>query len=153
MRLSALFIVLALLVSLPARADTPQNEVRAVITAFQDALRDRNIAHVQKTVGNDVVSIQEGSRRDGWEEYRDRRLVPEFAHAAPASRWELVRLNASADMAWAYTRTTISSPAKGDVVMWTVFVLERRGKEWKIVMVDQTSGGPQPNPTKKPHHR
>lgn len=153
MRIAALLTILALLCSLPAWAETPENEVRAVITAFQDALRDRNVAHVQKAVGNDVVSIQQGSRRDGWEEYRDHRLVPEFAHPAPASRWEIVKLSASADIAWAYTKTTISSPARGDVVMWTVFVLERRSKEWKIVMVDQTSGQPQAKAAKKARHR
>jgi len=153
MRIAALLAILALLCSLPAGAETPENEVRAVLTTFQEALRDRNVAHVQKAVGNDVVSIQEGSRREGWEEYRDRRLVPEFAHPAPASKWEVVKLNATADMAWAYTKTTLSSPSTGDVLMWTVFVLERRGKEWKIVMVDQTSGRPLPRRGKKAHHR
>ncbi len=153
MRIAALLGVLATLCSLPAWAETPDNEVRAVITAFQDAVRDRNVAHVQKTVGSDVVSIQEGVRRDGWEQYRDRRLVPEFARPAPASAWEIVRLSASADMAWAYTKTTLSTPATGDVVMWTVFVLERRGKEWKIVMVDQSSGRPLPKGGKKAHRR
>lgn len=153
MRTAALLCILALLCSLPSWADTPENEVRAVITAFQDGMRDRNVAHVQKTVGNDIVSILEGSRRDGWEEFRDHRLVPEFAHPAAASRWEIVKLSASADIAWAYTKTTLSSTSKGDTVMWTVFVLERRGKEWKIVMVDQTSGRPHPAPGKKPRRR
>lgn len=153
MRIAALLALLALLCSLPAWAETPDNEVRAVITGFQDALRDRNVAHVQKTVASDVVSLQEGSRRDGWEQYRDHRLVPEFAHPAPASTWQIVRLSSSADMAWAYTKTTLSSPATGDVVMWTVFVLERRGKEWKIVMVDQTAGRPLPRRGKKAYRR
>jgi len=153
MRTAALLSILALLCSLPARADTPENEVRAVITAFQDGMRDRNVAHVQKTVGNDVVSIVEGSRRNGWEEFRDRRLVPDFAHPAPASMWEFVKVSGSADIAWAYTKTRLSTAAKGDVLMWTVFVLERRGKEWKIVMVDQTSGRPHPAPRKKPRRR
>ena len=139
MRTAVLSCVLFLLLPFPASAETPETEVRAVITAYQDALADRNIAHVQKAVGNDVVSIENGSRREGWEQFRDRRLIPEFAHPAPAQHWEIVKLNASADIAWAYTKSLLASPHKGDAVVWTVFVLERRGKEWKIVLVDRTS--------------
>lgn len=139
MRAVALCCALILFLSLSVSAATPETEVRAVITAYQDALADRNIAHVQKAVGNDVVSIENGSRREGWEEFRDRRLMTEFSRPAPATRWEIVKLNASADLAWAYTRSVLASPRKGDTVLWTVFVLERRGKEWKIVLVDRCS--------------
>ena len=139
MRRLVLSCALLLLLPPSASAEGPAVEVRAVITADQEALADRNIAHIQKTVGNDVVSIENGSRREGWEEFRDRRLVPDFAHPAPAARWEIVKLNASADIAWAYTKSVVSIPHKGDSVLWTVFVLERRGKEWKIVMVDRTA--------------
>ena len=139
MRAVALCPILLLLMSFSASAATPETEVRAVITAYQDALADRNIAHLQKTVGNDVVSIENGSRRDGWEEFRDRRLVAQFARPAPATRWEIVRLNASADIAWAYIKSVLGSARRGDAVVWTVFVLERRGKEWKIVLVDRSS--------------
>lgn len=151
MRALSLLLVTLVLLPLPARADTPETAVRAVITAYQDALADRNIAHVQKTVGTDVVSIENGSRREGWEEVRDRRLVPAFAHPAPPSRWEIVRLNASADIAWAYTKTVLGSRNKGDAVVWTVFVLERRGKEWKIVLVDRSSA--HAVPASKPKRR
>lgn len=139
MRVSALLLVLSLFPALPARAETPEAEVRAAITAYQEALADRNIAHVQKVVGTDVVAIENGSRRQGWQEFRDRRLTPQFAHPAPPSRWEIVKLNATGDMAWAYTKTLLASSRKGDAVVWTVFVLERRGKEWKIVLLDQAS--------------
>ncbi len=139
MRTAVLSCLLFLLIPLPASAETPESAVRAVITAYHDALADRNIAHVQKTVGNDVVSFENGSRREGWEQFRDRRLLPQFAHPAPATHWEIVKLNASADIAWAYTKSLVASPGKGDAVVWTVFVLERRGKEWKIVLVDRTS--------------
>ncbi len=139
MRVPAFLLVLSLFLALPARAETPEAEVRAAITAYQEALADRNIAHVQKVVGTDVVAIENGSRRQGWEEFRDRRLMPQFAHPAPPSRWEIVKLNATGDMAWAYTKTLLASSRKGDAVVWTVFVLQRRGKEWKIVLVDQSS--------------
>ncbi len=139
MRTALLFCLLLLLLTWPASAETPESEVRAIITAYHDALADRNIAHVQKTVGNDVVSFDNGSRREGWEQFRDRRLIPQFAHPAPASHWEIVKLSASADIAWAYTKSLVVLPHKGDAVVWTVFVLERRGKEWKIVLVDRTS--------------
>ncbi len=141
MRVSALLLVLSLFSfsALPARAETPEAEVRAAITAYQEALADRNIARVQKVVGADVVAIENGSRRQGWEEFRDRRLMPQFAHPAPPSRWEIVKLNATGDMAWAYTKTLLASSRKGDAVVWTVFVLARHGKEWKIVLLDQTS--------------
>lgn len=152
MRAVALSCALILLLSLPASAATPETEVRAVITAYQDAIADRNIAHVQKAVGNDVVSIENGSRREGWEQFRDRRLMAEFAHPAPATRWEIVKLNASADIAWAYTKSVLGSARKGDAVVWTVFVLERRGKEWKIVLVDRSSSHGEASAA-KPKHR
>ena len=151
MRPAALACVLFLLLPLPAPAATPEVEVRAVLTAFQDALADRNISHVQKTVGQDVVSIENGSRRDGWEQYRDRRLLPEFAHPAPAGRWEIVKISASADIAWAYTKSLLSTPGKGDAILWTVFVLERRGKEWKIVLVDRCSSRSLSAPARQRH--
>ncbi len=139
MRTALLCCLLFLLLPWPASAETPESEVRAVITAYHDALADRNIAHLQKTVGSDVVSFENGSRREGWEQFRDRRLLPQFSHPAPATHWEIVKLSASADIAWAYTKSLVASPHKGDAVVWTVFVLERRGKEWKIVLVDRTS--------------
>ena len=151
MRVSALWLVLSLFPALPARAETPENEVRATITAYQEALADRNIAHVQKVVANDVVSIENGSRRQGWEELRDRRLMPQFAHPAPASRWEIVKLSATGDMAWAYTKSLLASSSKGDAVVWTVFVLEKRSKEWQIVLLDRSSSRG-PMETHKPRH-
>jgi len=152
MRTGLLCCLLFLLLPLPASAATPETEVRAVITAYQDALADRNIAHLQKTVGSDLISIENGSRREGWGQVRDRRLIPQFARPAPAARWQIVKLSASADMAWAYTKSLLASPHKGDAVVWTVFVLERRGKEWKIVLVDQSSSHA-PTATPKPAHR
>lgn len=139
MRTAVLFTLAFLLLPVAAPAETPESQVRAVITAFQDALADRNITHLQKTVGNDVVSFENGSRREGWEQYRDHRLIPRFARPAPATHWQVVKISASADISWAYTKTVVSSPHKGDTVVWTVFVLERRGKEWKIVLVDSSS--------------
>ena len=139
MRATVLFLLLSLFPVIPARAETPENEVRAVITAYQEALADRNIAHVQKVVGNDVVSLENGSRRQGWEQFRDHRLMSEFARPAPPSRWEIIKLSATGDMAWAYTKSLLASSRRGDAIVWTVFVLERRGKEWKIVLVDRSS--------------
>ena len=142
MRTVACLLAITLSGVLAARADTSSNEVRAVITAYQDGMSDRNIAHVQKTVANEVVVIRDGTPSDGWEEYRDHRLIPAFAHAAPAAHWELVKLNASADIAWASMRTIVGAKGKGDTFVWTVFVLERRGKEWKIVLIDENPGKP-----------
>ncbi len=135
-----LVLTLAVVLSpIAAAAETPENEVRAVITAFEDGMRDRNIAHVQKTVSSDIVVLQDGLRIDGWEEVRDHRLIPEFAHAPSPYKWAIVKINASADMGWAYAKNTVSLKSKRDFVSWTVFVLERRGKEWKIVLLDSTA--------------
>jgi len=142
MRAAVLCCIGFLLLPLSVRGATPETEVRAVVTAYQDAIADRNIAHVQKAVGHDVVSILNGSRREGWDEFRDRRLRPQFARPVLPTKWEIVKLNAGADLAWAYTKSVISTPQKGDAVVWTVFVLERRGKDWKIVLVDSSSSRP-----------
>ncbi len=142
MRTVACLLAITLSGVLAARADTPSNEVRAVLTAYQDGMADRNIAHVQKAVANEVIVIRDGAPSDGWEEYRDHRLIPQFAHTAPASHWEVVKLNASADIAWATVKTVVSAKGKGDSLVWTVFVLERRGRDWKIVLIDENPGKP-----------
>ena len=148
MRWVAFLSFLVLSCAFGARAETPANEVRSVITAFEDGMADRNVAHLQKVVAGDVVSIRNGIRSDGWEDFRDHRLIPEFAQAAPASRWEIVKLNASADLAWAYAKTRVATKGRTETFLWTVFVLERRGKEWKIVLIDQNPGRAAPTSTK-----
>jgi ketosteroid isomerase-like protein len=137
---TALVLSLVLLAVPWGRAETPQNEARAVVTAFADGLRDRNIAHVQKAVGTDVVAILDGTRYDGWGALRDRGLIPEFAHPPAPGTWQIVNLSGTGDVAWAYTRTSLGSRNRGERTVWTVFVLERRGKEWKIVLVDRSAG-------------
>ena len=139
MRTVACLLAITIVGALAARAESPGTEVRAVLTAHQDGMSDRNVAHVQKTVANDLVVIREGVRFDGWQQYRDRRLVREFTRPAPAARWEVVKLNASADIAWAYTKTLVAR-GKEESTVWTAFVFERRGKEWKIVLIDESIG-------------
>lgn len=142
----AVFLLLLLTAAVPAAAATPEGAVRGVIQKFQDALQDRNVAHVERVVARDLVAFENGHRNDGWEDFRDNLLIPDFAHPLPAHKWELVRVSASADLAWAYTRTLFSYTRKGqriEGVLWTVFVLERRGPEWKIVLVDWNRGKPQ----------
>ncbi len=134
-------LLLAFTLSLSPRswAESPQDQVREILTAFSDGVRDRNIAHVQKTMGNDVVAILDGVRYDGWETLRDHALVREFSHPAAPATSQIVNVNATGDMAWAYTKTSLRVKDH-DVTVWNVLVLERRGKQWKIVLLDRSTG-------------
>ena len=126
-------------------ADARETEIRTVIQKFQDAVAERNIARVERVVASNIVVLENGERNDGWEDFRDKHLVPEFAQPMPPSTWEFVRIVPGADVAWAYTKTSLSYTQKAkkmEAVLWSAFVLEKRGKDWKIALLDWSLKAP-----------
>ena len=66
--------------------------------------------------------------------------MPEFKEPAAPSKWEFVRVVVSSKMAWGYTKQTIDATGKDGkhvgYVVWSVFVLQRTGPIWKVVLLD-----------------
>lgn len=115
-------------------------KVRSVIHQFEEGLSQRDLSKIEPLMAADLVALENGHRNDGWVDFRDHHLVPEMKEPAPESKTELVKIKVSEDIAWAYTKTEMRMTAKaGDPVnmlLWSTYILEKRGKEWKIVLLD-----------------
>ncbi len=115
-------------------------EVRKVIHQFEEGLNKRDLSKIEPLMAADLVALENGNRNDSWVDFRDHHLVPEMKESAPESNTELVKIKVSKDMAWAYTKTemqmTGKDGAKVNMLLWSTYILEKRGKEWKIVLLD-----------------
>lgn len=151
----SLLVLLCTLVVLgvPAMAQTSaamssEDNVRTVIRQFEEGLNQRSVAKIQSVVANDVVVLENGHRNDGWIDFRDNHLIPEMKEPALASRSELIKIKTSREMAWAYTKTEIKLTDKngGRAVglLWSVYIIEKRAGEWKIVLLDWSMRAPKP---------
>ena len=76
---------------------------------------------------------------DGWADFPDNHLVPEFTEPAEPSRWEFVKVAVSSEVAWGYTKQTINQTWKdGKPVgyfVWSAHVLQKVGSVWKVVLL------------------
>ncbi|HEV2022574.1 MAG TPA: nuclear transport factor 2 family protein [Terriglobales bacterium] len=118
----------------------PEAEVRRVIEQFEQGLAERNVAQLEPLVASDLVVLENGGRNDGWVDFRDHHLIPEFQEPAPPSKAQVVKIVASPQMGWGYTRTdmtlTRKSGQKVEAVLWSVYVVEKRAEGWKLVLLD-----------------
>lgn len=123
---------------------SPEAAARAAVETFERGLAERKLALIEPVVADDLVALENGHRNDGWKDFRDNHLAPEMKEPAPAGmKTELIRIKASSDMAWAYSRTTFLSERRGqkrEVTLWSAYVLERRAEGWKIVLLDWSIG-------------
>jgi len=135
-------VVLALSSLLSAQSNKrgSEAEVRKIVDQFEAGLKQRDLSQIEPLMASDLVALENGHRNDGWVDFRDHHLIPEMKDPAPESQTELLRVRASQDMAWAYTRTAMQMAGKdGEKVsyeLWSTYILEKRGKEWKIVLLD-----------------
>lgn len=123
-----------------AAGEAETNEVKGVIEQFHRALERRDVAAIEALVSADVVVLENGHRNDGWPDFRDNHLVPEFKEPAASSKWEFVKVAASSEMAWGYTKQTISVTGKdgkpGGYLVWSTYVLQKAGPAWRVVLLD-----------------
>ena len=114
--------------------------VKSVIQQFQQALERREVAAIEALVSPDVVVLENGHRNDGWADFRDNHLIPEFKEPAAPSKWEFVKVVTSSEMAWGYTKEIIDATGKdGKHVgyqVWSAYVLQKAGPTWKVVLLD-----------------
>jgi ketosteroid isomerase-like protein len=115
-------------------------EVKGVIQQFHQALDRHDVAAIEALVSADVVVLENGHRNDGWPDFRDNHLIPEFKEPATPSKWEFVKVAASSEMAWGYTKQTISATGKdgkaAGYLVWSAYVLQKAGSTWKVVLLD-----------------
>ncbi|MGH9669898.1 MAG: nuclear transport factor 2 family protein [Terriglobales bacterium] len=114
--------------------------MRNVIQRFEQGLAERDVAKLEPLVALDLVVFENGGRNDGWADFRDHHLIPEFREPAPPSKTEVVKIVATPQMGWGYTRTdmtlTRKSGQKVEAVLWSVYVVEKRPQGWKLVLLD-----------------
>src|SRR5215510_9401522 len=125
-------ILFALIVLVPltmARGQCGESEVRNVVISFERALSQRSLSQVGQLVSPDIVVFENGHRNDGWVDFRDHHLKPEFEEPAPQIKSEIVKIATSGEMAWAYSRGTFTSKASDaehSYELWSVYVLSKQ---------------------------
>ncbi len=64
-----------------AQTDSDDIQVRKLINEFESALARKDIAAVGSLVSPQIVVFENGYRNDGWQDFRDNHLIPEFKHS------------------------------------------------------------------------
>lgn len=141
MRNIFIVVVLAVLLVTPgAAAEEPEAAVRRIIKQFQEGSAAHDISQLEPLVAEDMVAFENGGRNDGWKDFRDHHLIPEFEGPAAPTEWEFVRVVASGEMAWGYTKSTITVTRRNgeevELLLWSIYVLEKRDGDWKITVLD-----------------
>ncbi len=118
-------------------AGPDETGVKGVIQQFQEALDRRDVGAIEGLVSPDVVVLENGHRNDGWVDFRDNHLIPEFKEPPSPSKWEFVKVVAGSEMAWGYTKQTIGVAGKDGkhigYVVWSAYVLQKSRSTWKVV--------------------
>jgi len=114
-------LLVANVMALAQSTHNPEEEVRNVISRFEVALQKHDVQVIEELVSRDIVVFENGHRNDGWQDFRDHHLLPEFKASSTQYKTEVVRVVQKKD----------DSP---DV--WTIYVLRRNETSWKIIMLD-----------------
>ncbi len=139
-RFLKLLVLLVALATTVFAAGADEAGVKSVIQQFQQALERRDVAAIEAFVSPDVVVLENGHRNQGWADFRDNHLIPEFREPAAPSQWEFVKVVTSSEMAWGYTKQTIDVTGKdgkpAGYLVWSAYVLQKTGSTWKVVLLD-----------------
>lgn len=150
--LRAVLIACCLCGTLAAQTTTRGNDeaVRKVILQFEEGVKNRDLTKIEPLMADDLVAIENGHRNDGWADFRDHHLVPEMKEPAPEMKAEIMRVKATSQMGWGYTRNEWNTTRKnGETVtiqLWSTYIVGKRGKEWKIVLLDWSIRSFKPTP-------
>jgi ketosteroid isomerase-like protein len=118
--------------------DTDQTDVRGVINDFEIALHARSIEKIGSLVSPEIVVFENGYRNNGWPDFRDHHLVPEFKASTTRYRTEIVNVDASPSMAWGYSRMNRAYAKKNgnQPDVWTTYVLKKEAGKWRIIALN-----------------
>jgi len=112
----ALNLITVLLVAnvmpLAQTTHNPEEEVRNVISRFEVALQKHDVQGIEALVSQDIVVFENGHRNDGWQDFRDRHLLPEFKGSSTPYKTEVVRVETTPSLAWIFQNESCSYPEK-----------------------------------------
>ena len=139
-RFLKLRLLLVALATTVFAASPDEAGVKSVIQQFHQALERHDVAAIEAVVSPDIVVLENGHRNQGWADFRDNHLIPEFKEPAAPSKWEFVKVVTGAEMAWGYTKQTIDVTAKDGkhvgYLVWSAYVLQKAGPRWEVVLLD-----------------
>jgi ketosteroid isomerase-like protein len=139
---NALILVLALLTAgvtgIAQSGRDSEAEARSIISRFEAALQRHDLQGIEALVSPDIVVFENGHRNDGWEDFRDHHLLPEFKRSSTPYETEIVRVEATPNLAWGYSRMNRAHiPKKDDTPdVWAIYVLRKAETGWKLTMLD-----------------
>jgi ketosteroid isomerase-like protein len=142
---SALFVFTLLMTgasftSKSAASNEHEAAIRSVIAQFEEGLHARDLKRIEAVVADDLVVLENGHRNDGWQDFRDHHLIPEMKEPAHPQKTETIKVRATPQMGWGYTKIltpiTRKSGEKATVELWSAYVVEKRESGWKIVLLD-----------------
>ena len=84
--------LLLVAIATPVFAASPDEAgVKSAIQQFHQALARHDVAAIEALVSPDVMVLENGHRNQGWGDFRDNHLIPEFKEPAAPSTWEFVK--------------------------------------------------------------
>ena len=121
-----------------AQLNPDEAEVRKVIADFESALQKKDIVKIGDLVSTHIVVFENGYRNDGWEDFRDHHLIPEFKQPSSQYTTTVVKVDVSPSMAWGYSSMKRVQLQKNDGKpdVWTSYVLRKEDGKWKIVVLN-----------------
>ncbi len=130
--------------------ETPQSrgqKVRDLLEKFNLAYQQKDTDTVTSFAAPDIVVFGGGNIFSGRDDFRDSFLAKAFAKPLPPSTWEIEKVVATPEMAWAYTKSIYKSRRQGQQIeadLYQLFVLQKSPKAsnsaddlgWRIVALD-----------------
>lgn len=115
-----------------------EREVRSVISQFETALQRHDLQGIEAVVSPDIVVFENGRQNDGWQDFRDHHLLPQFRISSTPYKTDIVRIEVTRSLAWGYSRMNRAYPPKKDNIpdVWTTYILRREAAGWRIAMLD-----------------
>lgn len=131
-------LLIAFVPSLAQSGREPETDVREVITRFETALEKHDVQTIEALVSPDIVVFEDGRRNEGWQDFREHHLLPEFKSSRTQYRTEVVKIEATPSLAWGYCRMNRAYVARKDdrPDVWTIYVLRKSEGSWKIAVLD-----------------
>src|SRR5262249_41319935 len=106
------------------------------------ALKEHFKMHDTKTieglVSPDIVVFENGHRNDGWPDFRNHHLLPQFKASSEKYKTELVRVETTPRLAWVYSKMNRSYRSRRDDTpdVWAIYILRKDAIGWRLAMVD-----------------
>jgi len=121
-----------------AETDSDETQVRELVNQFESALEGKDIAKIEGLVSPQIIVFENGYRNDGWQDFRDNHLIPEFKHAASQYSSTLIKVDVTPSMAWGYSSLKRVQVPKKDAQpdVWTSYILRKENDKWKIVALN-----------------